>query len=216
MERNDRLHGLISGMLRNRLFAGRIVLTRNDEERQFLEGWLAKRGGEETPHGEPVRRVIEECRRCGEIELKKMPAGSGANGVMLILNAPRLVNKAEKLLLKNEAGEMLKRIVSSMNLVLEECYITNVIKCDVKNPLAKPSTLLAKCNAILKMEVETVKPRMAVVFGDIIPLQKLIKESRGVQWFNVEHPITLIKNPELKRGAWSTLKLAMQEIVPDR
>jgi hypothetical protein len=32
--------------------------------------------------------------------------------------------------------------------------------------------------------------------GEIIPLQGVIKSVKGFSWFNTEHTISLIKNPE--------------------
>ena len=43
--------------------------------------------------------------------------------------------------------------------------------------------------------------------GDILPLQNVVKSSSGISWFNTDHPVTLLKNPDLKRPAWETLKL---------
>ena len=57
-----------------------------------------------------------------------------------------------------------------------------------------------------------MKPRIVIVFGDIMPLQKIVKGSVDIFWYNIEHPITLIKNPDLKRPAWSTLKLVMAKM----
>ncbi len=210
MERAE-LKDLLAGLAENRLYAGRLLVTRDGEEREFLENWVRDEKEPESFPGQLLQE-IEKCLRCGDAESKKMPVGTGKNGVMIILNSPRLVHKTEKILFRKEAGELLKKIILSMKLEFEECYITNVIKCESKNPLMKPSSQLGQCDAVLRMEIEHVRPSVAVVFGDIMPLQKIVKESKSMVWFNVEHPITLIKNPELKKGAWNTLKLAMREI----
>jgi uracil-DNA glycosylase family 4 len=210
-DNHQTLGDALSCLLKSPLYRGRIITARGDEEREFLSSVPAASYSAPGLH-EQVRKAIKECVICGDTDTKKMPLGSGSNGVMIILNSPRLVNATEKLLYRKEAGELLKKIITSMNIQFDECYVTNVIKCDVSNPLMRPSHLLSECEKILKMEFEAMKPSVVIVFGDIMPLQKLVKESGGVEWFNVEHPITLIKNPELKRTAWNTLKLAMGKI----
>ena len=69
------------------------------------------------------------------------------------------------------------------------------------------------CTGFLSDDIALTEPRVVLVFGDIVPLQKIVNESRGLFWYNIEHPLTLLKNPDLKRPAWSTLKLAQKKIA---
>lgn len=71
---------------------------------------------------------------------------------------------------------------------------------------------MKNCEPIITREIEIIRPLVVIVFGDIIPLQRTIKESRDIFWYNIDHPITIIKNPELKRPAWNTLKLVMAKL----
>jgi hypothetical protein len=49
--------------------------------------------------------------------------------------------------------------------------------------------------------------------GEILPIQNVVNSSKGITWFNTEHTISLIKNPELKRPAWETLKLVKMKYL---
>ena len=204
----------LTSALNNPLMRDRILVYRDEGEHSFLLEWLEEiqKTNKATGTASLIRDIIAACRKCGDVDSKKIPVGTGGNGVMIILNAPQLLNKAEMNFLRNESDELLKKIVVSMKLDVEECYITNVVKCEIKSSLMRPSQIVSLCEKILIQEIDIIRPAVVIVFGDIIPLQKIIKESKGIEWFNVEHPITLIKNPDLKRPAWNTLKLVMEKI----
>lgn len=203
----------LSSVLKKCRYRGRILLYRGEEELDRLSGWLCRRErscGEERDID--LKRLIESCRACTGVEERKFGIGTGTSRVMVILNSPQLVNVVEKKVLKKDSVDLLKKILQAAQLSFNECYITNLVKCEVADPLMKPSQIVKNCEYIIKREIEIMKPRIAIVFGDIIPLQKIIKESVDVIWFNIEHPITLLKNPDLKRNAWNTLKLIMEKM----
>jgi len=203
----------LSSVLKKSRYRGRTLLYRGEEELDRLSGWLCRR---ERSRGEErdvdLKRLIESCRACTGVEERKFGIGTGTSRVMVILNSPQLVNVVEKKVLKKDSVDLLKKILQAAQLSFNECYITNLVKCEVADPLMKPSQIVKNCEYIINREIEIMKPRIAIVFGDIIPLQKIIKESVDVIWFNIEHPITLLKNPDLKRNAWNTLKLIMEKM----
>ncbi|PKL18274.1 MAG: hypothetical protein CVV49_06730 [Spirochaetae bacterium HGW-Spirochaetae-5] len=156
---------------------------------------------------------ISECKACPDIIERKNPFGSGANGVMIILNAPRMANRIEMSIHRAESVELLKKMVSAIGLEMKECYVTNLIKCETGNALFKPSDMVKNCTKILQREVDLIKPRLVIVMGEILPIQSVVNSSKGITWFNTEHTISLIKNPELKRPAWETLKLVKMKYL---
>lgn len=190
-----------------------MLVSRGDDELEQLAGWicLQERAREEA-RADDLKKIIESCTLCTGVVDRKFGVGTGMNGVMVILNSPRLVNIVEKNLLKKESVEMLKKIIQATDLSFGECYITNLVKCDISDPLMKPSQIVANCEKIINREIEVIKPRLVIVFGDILPLQSIIKNSMDIFWYNIEHPITLIKNPDLKRAAWSTIKVIMTKL----
>jgi hypothetical protein len=50
--------------------------------------------------------------------------------------------------------------------------------------------------------------------GDDIPIRKIIIENKNISWHKIDHPLTLIKNPDLKRSAWTELQ-KIKIIIPD-
>jgi uracil-DNA glycosylase len=76
--------------------------------------------------------------------------------------------------------------------------------------------MFTSCADILREEMKEVNPSFVIVMGAFAPVARLSKEFTSVRWFNIEHPVTIIKNPELKRSAWETLLLvrAAREQTP--
>ncbi len=188
--------------------SGRIVRFKNLKEREALVAWLAKsqfsKSMPVTAHVD-LPGKIAECNLCGKGLSKKSGYGTGSNGVMVILNAPRLISPEEKRMLKTKAIDLMKKMLSAIELEAEQCYITNIIKCDPDVDV-RPSAMYKNCAAFLREEFNLIKPHTVIVFGQIIPLKNLIDSEKNVKWFNIEHPVTILKNPELKKGAWNTLK----------
>jgi len=157
--------------------------------------------------------LISECMICPDIIERKAPFGTGINKVIIILNAPRMANRIEISIHRAESVALLKKMVSAIGLEMKECYVTNLIKCETSSALLKPSDMVKNCTKVLQKEIDIIKPELAIVLGDILPLQGIINSSKGITWFNTEHTISLIKNPELKRPAWETLKLARKKYL---
>ncbi|MCP4134656.1 MAG: hypothetical protein GY754_27020 [bacterium] len=211
----------LAALIRKEIAANRLIAYRGDEEFEYLAAWLQyepPRGEQESPAQNPTQEssleeMLANCSKCSDIAERKKPFGNGSNRVMIILNAPRLINKIEKDLFRKESVVLLKKMVSAVKLSFNECYITSLIKCESTDVLVTPGQMIKNCGAILKKEIECIQPKLILVMGDILPMQKMINESTSLSWFNIEHPITLLKNPELKRPAWNTLKLVMEKLT---
>ena len=158
-----------------------------------------------------VENLLAQCKDCPDIIERKTPFGSGSNKVIIILNAPKMANRIEISIHRAESVNLLKKMVSAIGIELKECYVTNLVKCETSSALIKPSDMVKNCTKILQKEIEMLKPEVAIVMGDILPLQGIINSSKSITWFNTEHTISLIKNPELKRPAWETLKLVRKK-----
>lgn len=212
MERVGVEHDL-AVLLQHPALQRRMLLYRGEAEREQLVEWLG-RAALPTVDKESgdLRGMIEECNRCPGASEKKIGIGTGENRVMVILNSPPLVNLVEKKMLRGESVELMKKMLRAASIDFSASYITNLVKCEVRDPVLKPSQVVSNCERIIMREIEVLGPRIAIVFGDIMPLQRIIKMTSDVFWYNIEHPITIIKNPELKRPAWNTLKLIMGKL----
>jgi len=204
----------------------KVALFKNKDELLFLKEWILKEENNEpekkkekfeekatgiTKTNLSIFQKIDVCNKCEPIRLRKKPFGSGKNSIFVLLNAPRLANIDEINFYKNESVELLKKMFASIKIDMSECYITNLIKCETKSMLLKPSEMVARCIPFLEEELTVLSPKIVVVFGDIFPVQKIVHNS-SYDWYNLDHPVTLIKNPDLKRKAWNTLKLVKEKL----
>lgn len=216
----NEIRNVITRYIKHATASRKIVRFKNQKERDSLIAWLAQsKFSKSISRSTPLdlSGKIAECTLCGNGLHKKSGYGNGTNGVMVILNAPRLISPEEKRMLKTEAVDLMKKMLGAIELEAEHCYITNIIKCDPDVDVP-PSAMYKNCESFLHEEFNSIKPHTVIVMGQIIPLKNIISASNNVKWFNIEHPVTILKNPELKKGAWNTLREVKKrlEILRDK
>jgi uracil-DNA glycosylase family 4 len=201
------------------------LLFRNESEREELIQWLISEKGDELINNlksqtddehslhDSINEAILNCQKCTKNGQKKLGRGSGSNRVMVILNAPAMMTLYEKNEMRDESISMIIKIIDSLKLSMNECYITNMIKCEVDST-DKPSSYFKNCSPFIEKEIEFYQPIIVLVMGDLMPMRKIRKKYVHTNWYEIPHPITMIKNPDLKRDAWSTLK-ALLEFLKD-
>ena len=72
--------------------------------------------------------------------------------------------------------------------------------------------MFENCRSILQREILLVSPKIVIIMGDHTPLLDIIKENCNIFWQSIEHPMTLVEKPELKRPAWEALKLVRMKL----
>lgn len=200
----------------DRRAAKRLLLYRNGAELEFLRKWLfedndsAGTGEEEKPG--PVEELILGCNKCGSIYNKKPGFGSGGNGVFIILNKAGAGIEADNEIIKKQSVDLLKNMIKAMKMDYNECYITNLIKCESRDSLNRPSQMFRNCENNLICELEEKQPRAVIVMGSILPLKKIIADYENVSWYNIEHPAAIVRDPNKKRPAWEVLKNVMSQM----
>ncbi len=195
------------------------LIYRNQSELDFLDSFIKKNEAapnvitlEKSKNFDNISDIIKSCEKCQDICERKLPFGNAVNKIMILINAPIMLSGVEKKIYKNDSIKLLKKMIQAVKLVPEECYITNLIKCETKNSLNQPSQMFNRCQDILKREIEEIKPEVILVMGELSPLNKFCKIHKDISWFNVDHPITLLKNPDIKRNAWNTLQNLIQHL----
>ena len=214
MQKKSNIQKHVLNILKDKRSMRNILLYNGDEElKSLFEIINTKIKSEDNSAINSFDQLFPKCNKCPDSINKRAPFGSGNNRVMIILNEPRMINREEIAKRKSESGELLRKMLLAINLELNECYTTAIIKCETNNILNKPSDMLKNCLHILELEIDSIKPNLSIVMGDMLPLQKIVNSRKDITWFNTEHPISLIKNPELKRSAWATLQLASKRFL---
>lgn len=201
---------LLSILLKSKNF----LVSKEDDDIAFINAWLNKKSFQSNEKNGKKENVsgnadaVSACVKCEGAANKKLGIGSGKNGLFVILNTPYEIDNIEKESLKQESTEILKKIVKAINKEIEDCYITNLIKCD-SNDITRPGVMFKNCEPLLRLEISKINPKIILVMGDDRPLVKAKNEFNSSAWFRIDHPMTLAQNPNLKKAAWDTLQKIM-------
>ena len=176
---------------------------------------------------ESVRAEIGDCQRC-KLAPKRtnIVFGSGNPSAELVFvgEAPGYDEDQQGLPFVGRAGQLLTKIIESINLNREDVYICNVLKCrppENRNP--EPDEVAA-CNPFLKKQLAAIRPKIVCCLGTfaaqtVIQTAAPISRLRG-KFFDLDgirviatfHPAYLLRSPEKKREVWEDMKQIRAEL----
>ena len=176
---------------------------------------------------ESIRAEIGDCQRCKLAPRRtNIVFGSGNPNADLVFvgEAPGFDEDQQGLPFVGRAGQLLTKIIESINLKREDVYICNVLKCrppDNRNP--EPDEVAA-CNPFLKKQLATIRPQIVCCLGTfaaqtVLQTAAPISKLRG-KFFDVDsirviatfHPAYLLRSPEKKREVWEDMKQIREEL----
>jgi DNA polymerase len=116
------------------------------------------------------------------------------------------------------AGDLLTRMIESIGLKREDCYIANIVKCrPPRNRVPEPDEAAA-CLPYLRAQVALVRPLVIVLLGATALKYTLgdgyritrdrgrFVERAGVFMMPTFHPAALLRDESKKRPAWEDFK----------
>ena len=176
---------------------------------------------------ESIRSELGDCQRC-KLAPKRtnIVFGSGSPSAELVFvgEAPGFDEDRQGLPFVGRAGQLLTKIIESINLKREDVYICNVLKCrppENRNP--EPDEVAA-CNPFLKKQLAAIRPKIVCCLGTfaaqtVLQTTTPISKMRG-KFFDVDgirviatfHPAYLLRNPEKKRDVWEDMKQIRAEL----
>src|SRR5690242_17798122 len=176
---------------------------------------------------ESVRAEIGDCQRC-KLAPKRtnIVFGSGNPSAELVFvgEAPGYDEDQQGLPFVGRAGQLLTKIIESINLKREDVYICNVLKCrppENRNP--EPDEVAA-CNPFLKKQLATIRPKIVCCLGTFAaqtvlqtaaPISKLrgkFFDMDGIRVIATFHPAYLLRSPDKKREVWEDMKQIRDEL----
>ena len=175
---------------------------------------------------EEIRRELGDCKRCklhhhrrhivfgtGNPEAKLVFVGEGPGEDEDIQGKPFV----------GRAGQLLTKIIKSINLTREDVYITNIIKCrPPKNRNPEPDEIKI-CEPFLLKQLDAIKPKIICALGTfaaqtLLNTDEKISHLRGrfISYRNTKliatfHPAFLLRNPQRKRDVWEDMKMIRKE-----
>jgi DNA polymerase len=176
---------------------------------------------------EEIRLDIGDCRRCKLAPTRThIVFGSGNPSAELVFvgEAPGFDEDQQGLPFVGRAGQLLTKIIESINLKREDVYICNVLKCrppDNRNP---ESDEVAACNPFLRRQLAVIGPKVVCCLGTFAaqtvlqvaaPISKLrgkFFDMDGIRVIATFHPAYLLRSPEKKREVWEDMKQIRAEL----
>lgn len=177
-----------------------------------------------------IRKRLGDCKRCRLHQSRRsIVFGEGNENakLMIIGEAPGFDEDVQGRPFVGKAGQLLTRILQSINLQREEVYITNVVKCrPPQNRNPKPDEINS-CNPFLMMQIKTISPKIICALGTfsaqtllktdakITALRGKVYELEGIKIVPTYHPAYLLRNPDKKREVWEDMK-RISKIMKDQ
>ncbi|HBG18903.1 MAG TPA: uracil-DNA glycosylase, partial [Desulfobulbaceae bacterium] len=127
-----------------------------------------------------------------------------------------------------EQDRMLARMLSAINLPVEEVFIGNVIKCAVPAIVQPQAVHVQSCVSYLRRQIVALAPEAILAMGMVAarvileksqPLSRLrgrfhdFEAAPGVRIpvLVTYHPTYLLQNPEMKAATWADLQLLARQ-----
>ena len=191
------------------------------------EGRRASGAAGEGPSLDLIRAEIGDCQRCKLARTRtNIVFGSGNPHAELVFvgEAPGYDEDQQGLPFVGRAGQLLTKIIESINLKREDVYICNVLKCrppENRNP--EPDEV-ASCNPFLRKQLATIRPKIVCCLGTFAaqtvlqtaaPISKLrgkFFDMAGIRVIATFHPAYLLRSPEKKRDVWEDMKQIRAEL----
>ncbi len=173
-------------------------------------------------------RALQGCRRCRLSESRTtIVFGSGNPYAELVVigEGPGAEEDAQGKPFVGRAGQLLTRMLESVQISRDEVFIMNAVKCRPPSNRNPEPDELAACAPFLAAQLATLQPRVVLALGSVAAQTLLrTKEAIGRLRGRVHpfgggvliptfHPAFLLRNPgpEYRRMAWEDLKLARRE-----
>ncbi|MBD3169566.1 MAG: uracil-DNA glycosylase [candidate division Zixibacteria bacterium] len=159
-----------------------------------------------------------ECPLCESRTNYVFGAGNPKADLMLIGEAPGRDEDLKGEPFVGRAGQLLDKILKSVNFEREEVYIANILKCRPPNNRDPQPDEVEHCLPILNKQIDLIKPRIILCMGRIA-VQYLLGEKgsltkirekdyeyKGIRVFVTYHPAALLRSAQYKRPTWEDVK----------
>jgi DNA polymerase len=168
-----------------------------------------------------VRKELGDCKRCKLHRTRRtivFGEGNVRATLMFIGEGPGYDEDVQGRPFVGKAGQLLTKIIESINLSREEVYIANVIKCRPPQNRNPDPDEIKSCNPFLMKQIRVIHPKIICALGTF-SAQTLLKTDAKIsalrgKVFDLEdirviptyHPAFLLRNPERKREVWEDMK----------
>jgi len=168
-----------------------------------------------------VREELGDCKRCKLHRTRRTIVygeGNEKASLMLIGEAPGYDEDVQGRPFVGKAGQLLTKILQSINLPREEVYITNIVKCRPPQNRNPEPDEIRSCNPFLVKQITAIQPKIICALGSfsaqtllktdtkITALRGRLYDLEGIKVVPTYHPAFLLRDPERKREVWEDMK----------
>ena len=160
-----------------------------------------------------LNKEIAVCRKCEIAKYRtKVVPGEGAENaeILFIGEAPGYHEDQLGRPFVGPAGQLLDKMLNSINLKRHQVYIANVIKCRPPNNREPLPIEIENCRHWLERQIELIHPRMIVTLGrysmaKFFPGRTISKihgtgqKQDGVVYFAMYHPAAALHQQSLRQ-----------------
>ena len=188
--------------------------------------------GDKAEKLEKLKKSISGIKNC---ELKKNATnivfadGNPKSKIMFIGEGPGSNEDQEGLPFVGRAGELLDKMLASINLDRKNVYITNVVNFRPPENRRPTEEEITKYLPYLKKHIEIINPKILVLLGStalnaLIGNEIVISKARG-KWMEKQfgkcktsvivtfHPAFLMRQPAQKKMTWVDLKMIREKKI---
>jgi DNA polymerase len=174
---------------------------------------------------ESLAGIIADCKGCPLCTGRTMTVPGEGNPdarLMLIGEGPGETEDRTGRPFVGRAGDLLDKILESIETPRATVFIANVVKCRPPRNRAPLPDERAACLPYLHRQIALVRPKVLLALGStaaeaMLGVKKPLGEVRlrvhewnGIPLIVTYHPAALLRNPNWKRPAWDDVRIARQ------
>jgi len=170
---------------------------------------------------ESLKKQAKECHLCALSKSRqKVVFGEGSVNatVMFVGDTPSNSDDSAGKVFTGRSGDILTKMIENvLGLTRTEVYITNVLKCRALDTQTPSPTHIHTCQPYLLKEIELIKPKIIVAFGetayhcltgDDSEMEKAhgnLNKQSAYTVIPTYHPNYLLRNPSVKKDVFDDL-----------
>jgi uracil-DNA glycosylase family 4 len=172
-----------------------------------------------------IAEVVRSCTKCPLCRGRThaVPGeGDPSAGLFVVGEGPGEQEDLTGRPFVGRAGELLDKILASVDVARSAAHIANVVKCRPPRNRAPLPDERAACLPYLYQQIGLVRPKVLLALGAtaaeaLLGVKKPLGELRlkvhrfnGIPLVVSYHPAALLRNPNWKRPAWDDVRIARQ------
>ena len=182
-------------------------------------------GGKLSPL-ELVEREALQCVKCVLHETRTnvvFGEGNPEARLLFVGEAPGGDEDVQGRPFVGRAGQLLTRIIESIDLTREQVYIANVLKCRPPKNRNPADDEIVCCLPYLVRQIEIIQPQIICALGafaaqtlvgsteGIGKLRGKFYDYHGIKLMPTYHPAACLRNPNNKKYVWEDMKRIREE-----